>query len=93
MLSLRARGEGGSGNRIFCVRAAVPGIRYFHTGKIWKLNDAVKVMGTAQLGGKLSDEEPDRITAFLMTLDGRQPKVEYAVLPEGSDPTPRPVLK
>lgn len=66
---------------------------YFHTGKVWKLKDAVTVMGTTQLGVKLSDGEADKITTFLLTLTGRQPKVEYPILPEGSDATPRPVLK
>jgi cytochrome c peroxidase len=66
---------------------------YFHTGKVWKLKDAVVVMGTAQLGIKLNDDETDKITAFLLTLNGRQPKVEYPILPEGSDSTPKPVLK
>lgn len=50
---------------------------YFHTGKVWKLKDAVAVMGSAQLGIKLNDDETDKITAFLLTLNGRQPKVEY----------------
>ena len=66
---------------------------YFHTGKVWKLKDAVMVMGTAQLGVKLSDSEADNITLFLRTLTGRQPKVEYPILPQGSDTTPRPMLK
>ena len=66
---------------------------YFHTGKIWKLDDAVVVMGTTQLGVKLSTDETDKITAFLYALNGKQPKVEYPILPEGSDSTPKPVLK
>jgi cytochrome c peroxidase len=66
---------------------------YFHTGKVWKLKDAVKVMGTAQLGVKLSDADTDKITAFLLTLNGRQPKVEYPILPESTDATPKPLLK
>jgi cytochrome c peroxidase len=66
---------------------------YFHTGKVWKLKDAVAVMSSAQLGIKLNDDETDKITAFLLTLNGRQPKVEYPILPEGSDSTPKPVLK
>lgn len=66
---------------------------YFHSGKVWKLKDAVTVMGTAQLGVKLTDAEADRITAFLFTLTGRQPRVEYPILPEGTDATPKPVLK
>lgn len=66
---------------------------YFHSGKVWKLKDAVVVMGTAQLGLNLSDDETDKIVAFLLTLNGRQPKVEYPILPDGSDSTPKPVLK
>lgn len=38
---------------------------YFHTGKAWDLRQAVAVMGTSQLGANLSEDEIDRITAFL----------------------------
>lgn len=66
---------------------------YFHSGKVWKLEEAVKIMGTAQLGAKLSDEEAVRIVAFLGSLTGRQPKLAYPVLPAGTEATPRPVIQ
>jgi cytochrome c peroxidase len=66
---------------------------YFHSGKVWKLEDAVKIMGSAQLGIGLSDAEAGKVTAFLRTLTGRQPKVENPVLPPGTDATPRPELR
>jgi cytochrome c peroxidase len=66
---------------------------YFHSGKVWKLKDAVALMGSAQLGATLNPDELDKIVAFLGTLTGNQPKVEYPVLPPNSDTTPRPVLK
>ena len=66
---------------------------YFHSGKVWSLREAVAVMGSAQLGIKLNDEESGRITSFLAALTGRQPRVEHPILPPGTDATPRPVLK
>jgi cytochrome c peroxidase len=66
---------------------------YFHTGKIWKLEEAVTIMGTVQLGTSLSDEETGRIVAFLGTLTGRQPKVEYPILPANGDATPTPMAQ
>jgi cytochrome c peroxidase len=63
---------------------------YFHTGKAWDLRQAVAVMGTSQLGTELSDEEIDKITAFLGSLTGEQPKVIYPMLPPGIASTPRP---
>jgi cytochrome c peroxidase len=66
---------------------------YFHSGKVWKLKDAVALMGSAQLGATLNSDELDKIVAFLGTLTGNQPKVEYPVLPPNSDATPRPILK
>lgn len=63
---------------------------YFHSGKVWSLRDAVAIMGTSQLGQKLSDQEIDAITAFLKTLTGHQPKVEYPILPGSTDKTPKP---
>jgi cytochrome c peroxidase len=66
---------------------------YFHSGKVWKLAEAVKIMGSSQLGATLSDEEAARITAFLRTLTGRQPRVEHPLLPPGSEETPQPDTK
>ncbi len=66
---------------------------YFHSGKVWKLADAVRIMGSSQLGVKLDEAEVTKVTAFLRTLTGRQPRVEHPVLPPGSDATPQPELK
>jgi cytochrome c peroxidase len=66
---------------------------YFHSGKVWTLTDAVAVMGSAQLGVHLNDDEEGKIVAFLGALTGRQPRVEYPILPPQADSTPRPLLK
>lgn len=63
---------------------------YFHTGRSWDLRQAVAVMGTSQLGAKLTDGEIDAITAFLGALTGEQPAVQYPMLPAGIATTPRP---
>lgn len=65
---------------------------YFHSGRVWDLEQAVSVMGTAQLGEKLNDNEVKAITAFLRTLTGEQPRVEYPILPPSTSTTPRPEL-
>ncbi len=65
---------------------------YFHSGKVWKLRDAVAIMGSAQLGITLTPAESDRIVSFLGTLTGDQPRVEHPVLPPNTDETPRPAL-
>lgn len=65
---------------------------YFHSGKVWGLAEAVKVMGTTQLGATLTPEEAADVAEFLRALTGVQPKVEYPVLPAGTDATPRPEL-
>jgi cytochrome c peroxidase len=64
---------------------------YFHSGVVWDLSDAVEVMGNAQLGTDLTPEERAMIVAFLNTLTGTAPKVEYPVLPAHTDATPRPI--
>jgi cytochrome c peroxidase len=61
---------------------------YFHSGKVWHLTEAVAVMGSAQLGIKLSEQETATLSAFLKTLTGRQPKMEYPILPPNADSTP-----
>ena len=64
---------------------------YFHSGKVWKLKEAVAVMGSSQLGIKLTDDEAGTIAAFLATLTGRQPKVDHPILPPSVDTTPQPI--
>ena len=63
---------------------------YFHTGKAWDLRQAVAVMGTSQLGTQLTDDEINKITTFLDSLTGEQPKVTYPILPPSVVSTPRP---
>ena len=63
---------------------------YFHSGKVWDLRQAVAVMSSSQLGEELSDPEIDAITAFLKTLTGEMPKVEYPILPAETAATPKP---
>jgi len=65
---------------------------YFHSGKVWSLDEAVQLMGSAQLGTEISDEEARLIVTFLRSTTGRQPRVEYPILPASTDATPRPVL-
>ncbi len=66
---------------------------YFHSGKVWNLEEAVAIMGSAQLGISLTDSDSKLITAFLKTLTGVQPKVDYPVLPPSTDATPKPEWK
>jgi cytochrome c peroxidase len=75
----------------------VPGLRnialtapYFHTGRAWDLRQAVAVMGASQLGIQLTNDDVDKIEAFLGSLTGEQPKVTYPILPPGTATTPRP---
>lgn len=63
---------------------------YFHSGKSWDLRQAVAVMGTSQLGVQLTDDETDRVVAFLNSLTGEQPNVVFPTLPPGVASTPQP---
>ena len=63
---------------------------YFHSGAVWDLDESVQIMGMAQLGAHLSLEDAQAISAFLGTLTGRQPEVDYPVLPARTDATPLP---
>ena len=63
---------------------------YFHSGQVWSLSQAVEIMGVSQLGAELSDADVESITAFLHTLTGEQPQVEYPVLPASTADTPLP---
>jgi cytochrome c peroxidase len=59
---------------------------------VWNLRDAVSIMGSAQLGMVLSEDEAGSITAFLQTLTGEQPQILHPVLPPSTNRTPKPVL-
>jgi cytochrome c peroxidase len=63
---------------------------YFHSGKVWDLKQAVAIMGTAQLGEELADDDVEAITAFLHSLTGKMPEVTYPILPAETASTPRP---
>jgi cytochrome c peroxidase len=65
---------------------------YFHSGQVWDLEQAVAVMGTAQLGTQLKDDEAKLIATFLGSLTGEQPTVEYPILPVETAATPKPQL-
>lgn len=63
---------------------------YFHTGQVWTLEEAVALMAADQLGVTLTADETAAIVAFLGSLTGEQPRVEYPVLPARTKDTPRP---
>jgi len=50
----------------------------------------VGVMGEAQLGREFTPVERAEIRAFLASLTGTQPVVEYPVLPVHTPDTPKP---
>src|SRR6056297_2622768 len=63
---------------------------YFHSGAVWSLEEAVSVMSSAQLGTELSDSEVKTIAAFLKTLTGEMPDIDYPKLPVSTAETPKP---
>ncbi|HFQ61869.1 MAG TPA: cytochrome-c peroxidase [Epsilonproteobacteria bacterium] len=65
---------------------------YFHNGAIWNLADAVKEMGSTQLGIKISDEEAAKIVTFFNALEGKKPTIVYPQLPKSTNKTPKPIV-
>jgi len=65
---------------------------YFHNGAVWSLKDAVKMMGSVQLGIEINDKEAADIVTFLNSLTGKMPKVEYPSFPASTEKTPKPEL-
>ena len=65
---------------------------YFHNGGIWSLSEAIKEMGSIQLGIKITDKETSEIIDFLKALKGRKPSIIYPQLPEESASTPKPTF-
>jgi cytochrome c peroxidase len=62
---------------------------YFHNGKVNTLEEAVRVMGSAQLNRDLSDQQVADIAAFLRSLTGEGLKQTMPHLP----PTPGGMLQ
>ena len=65
---------------------------YFHNGQIWSLSEAVKEMGSTQLGINISDKEASSMVTFLKTLTGRKPDISYPQLPESTIDTAKPAF-
>ena len=63
-------------------RYKVPSLRnitrtapYFHDGSVARLDEAVRLMAYHNLGFDLTEEEVDKIVAFLRTLEGKPPAI------------------
>ncbi|TLD96090.1 cytochrome-c peroxidase [Helicobacter jaachi] len=65
---------------------------YFHNGAIWTLTEAIKEMGSVQLGISITDKEAKSIEAFLHSLTGEKPQITYPQLPISTAKTPKPQL-
>jgi cytochrome c peroxidase len=63
---------------------------YFHNGAIWELENAVKEMGSTQLGLTISSKDASSIVVFLKSLTGEKPDVSYPILPVITKNTPKP---
>ena len=63
---------------------------YFHDASTWSLSKAVNIMAEYQLGLKLTDDETNKIVAFLRTLTGDQPSIIFPILPPSTAITPEP---
>ena len=65
---------------------------YFHNGAIWNLTDAIKEMGSVQLGITISDKEAKSIATFLKSVEGEKPVIVYPVLPASTATTEKPTF-
>ncbi|WDL74176.1 cytochrome-c peroxidase [Helicobacter winghamensis] len=74
------------------LRNVVETAPYFHNGAIWSLTDAIKEMGSIQLGIEISNKEAKQIATFLNALTGEKPKIIYPQLPASTEKTPKPEL-
>lgn len=65
---------------------------YFHNGAIWSLQEAIKEMGSTQLGISISNKEAKSIETFLQSLTGQKPEITYPQFPNSTQKTPKPEL-
>ncbi|WP_331774798.1 cytochrome c peroxidase [Sulfurospirillum sp. 1612] len=64
---------------------------YFHNGEVWSLKEAIKMMGSIQLGITIDDKDASKIETFLKALKGKKPLITYPQLPESTATTPKPI--
>lgn len=74
------------------LRNVVETAPYFHNGAIWKLTDAIKEMGSVQLGIQISDKEAKSIETFLKSLTRTKPNSGLSSTPVSTEKTPKPEL-
>ncbi len=60
---------------------------YFHDGSVATLHEAVSIMGSAQLKRRFTDEEVNRIVAYLESLTGEFPLIAHPRLPRVIPPS------
>ena len=92
---LKMRKSGGDANGMVktpTLRNITETAPYFHNGQIWSLNEAVKEMGSVQLGINISDEDSAKIVTFLKSLKGDKPQIIYPQLPESTMETEKPTF-
>jgi cytochrome c peroxidase len=62
---------------------------YFHSGRVWDLDEAVRIMAKSQLDiATLPDQDVEDIVAFLHALTGEQPQIIHPVLPPIANSAP-----
>jgi cytochrome c peroxidase len=59
--------------RVAMLRNIADTAPYFHDGSVAKLDDAVRIMASVQLGRQLTDTETSSIVEFMKSLSGKQP--------------------
>jgi cytochrome c peroxidase len=59
--------------RVAMLRNITDTAPYFHDGSVAKLNDAVRIMASVQLGRQLTEAEITSIIEFMKSLSGKQP--------------------
>jgi cytochrome c peroxidase len=77
--------------RVASLRNVARTAPYFHSGIIWDLREAVRIMAKSQLNATLTDNDVEEIVAFLGSLSGTLPQVDQPTLPEATKATPKPV--
>ncbi len=80
--------------KVSSLRNVAKSYPYFSKGKVWDLKEAIKIMIKYQLGVNLTDDEVDKIAAFLNSLTGEVPKEarELPILPSSVVDTPKPAI-
>ncbi|QCT94042.1 cytochrome-c peroxidase [Caminibacter mediatlanticus TB-2] len=86
------RGDKQGRVKVATLRNVLETAPYFYNGTTYDIKEAIQIMAQTTLGKTLTQKQIDAIATFFKALEGKKPKIEYPMLPNSTNKTPKPIL-